>query len=106
LNKDEIELKVLQKAELVRNQHSLAKEIGFSVGKINYVLRELIDRGLIKVENFSTKSKKQYRYLLTPSGIKTKIELTEKFIKRKKQECEELEKELEYYKKYKTGDIS
>jgi EPS-associated MarR family transcriptional regulator len=73
----------------------LAENLGYSVGKINYILKALIAKGLIKAENFATSSnKKQYRYLLTREGIEEKVALTEKFIVRKKCEYEELMVEL------------
>jgi EPS-associated MarR family transcriptional regulator len=70
--------------------------MGYSVGKINYILNALIEKGLIKVENFATSSnRKNYKYLLTQKGIKEKIALTERFIQRKKREYNELQKELD-----------
>lgn len=97
--KDELELTILRRAEDVKNQQGLAKELGFSVGKINYVLKALIQKGLIKAENFAnSKSKKQYKYMLTPKGIEAKIDLTKKFIEYKKKEYEELQSELEKMK--------
>ena len=100
MNNNELELTILRKAESIENQRSLADELGFSVGKINYVLNALIEKGLIKVENFATaKNKKKYKYLLTQKGIKEKIILTEKFINRKKWEYNELQKELEFFRK-------
>ena len=97
---DEELFRVLLKAEKTNNQKSLADKLGYSVGKVNYILKALIEKGFIKIENFANnKNKKQYKYLLTPSGIKVKIELTEKFIQRKKQEYEDLQKELEITKK-------
>ena len=66
------------------------------MGKVNYILKALIKKGLIKIENFSnSENKKNYKYLLTEQGIKEKIALTEKFIERKKREYEELQDELE-----------
>ena len=100
MQNDELTLAVLRHTESIRTQKSLAEELGYSVGKINYVLKALIAKGIIKAENFATSSnKKQYRYLLTREGIKTKIALTEKFIERKKREYEELMVELEFMKK-------
>ncbi len=94
-NKEELELTILRKAEGIENQRTLADELGYSVGKINYVLNALIDKGLFKVVNFSTaENKKNYKYLLTPKGVKEKILLTEKFIERKKREYNQLQKEL------------
>lgn len=92
-------LEVLRKVESHSTQKSLAEEIGYSVGKVNYILKALTQKGFIKAENFLTSdSKKKYRYLLTKQGIKEKIELTERFVERKKQEYEELQKELEELK--------
>lgn len=81
-------------------QRDIASSIGYSVGKVNYILKVLIEKGLIKIENFSnSENKKNYKYLLTEQGIKEKIDLTEKFIKRKKREYEELQCELDAMKK-------
>ena len=78
------------------SQRSLAEEIGFSVGKVNYVLKALIDKGLIKTDTFlNAVNKRNYSYLLTDDGIKEKINLTQKFIVRKKAEYEELQRELD-----------
>lgn len=93
---EELELTILRKADEVKNQRTLADELGYSVGKINYVMNALIEKGLIKVENFATaENKKNYKYFLTQKGIKEKIKLTERFIKRKKKEYNQLQKELE-----------
>ena len=95
MNNNELELTILRKAESIENQRSLADELGYSVGKINYVLNALIEKGLIKVENFATaENKKKYKYILTEKGFKEKILLTEKFIKRKKMEYSQLQREL------------
>jgi EPS-associated MarR family transcriptional regulator len=100
LKNEELTLAILRHAESIRTQKSLAENLGYSVGKINYILKALIAKGLIKAENFATSSnKKQYRYLLTREGIKEKVALTEKFIARKKREYEELMVELELIKK-------
>ena len=98
MNKEELELFILKSAEGMQSQRSLAKEIGFSVGKVNYVLNALVDKGFIKAEAFlNTKNKRKYSYLLTDDGIREKISLTQKFIVRKKAEYEELQKDLEVY---------
>ena len=76
-------------------QRSLSKELGYSLGKINYCLLALKDKGLIKVKNFQkNKAKLNYFYLLTPKGVKEKTSLTIKFMKRKMAEYEELKNEL------------
>jgi len=96
---EELELIILKNTENMVSQRSLAEEIGFSVGKVNYVLKALIDKGLIKTDSFlNAKNKKKYTYLLTEDGIKEKINLTQKFIVRKKAEYEELQRELEIYR--------
>ena len=95
---EELELIILKNTEKMVSQRSLAEEIGFSVGKVNYVLKALIDKGLIKTDSFlNAKNKRKYSYLLTDDGIKEKINLTQKFIVRKKKEYEELQRELELY---------
>lgn len=93
---EEAVLKILRLTDKVVTQKSIAQEIGYSVGKVNYILKALVDKGFIKVENFANSTqKKNYKYLLTKQGIEEKIKLTEKFIERKKREYEELQSELE-----------
>ena len=76
-------------------QLELSRKIGVSVGKVNYVLSGLIQKGIVKMENFKqSKSKKGYLYLLTPDGIKEKKLITLNFIKRKMKEYEKLEREI------------
>ena len=78
------------------SQRELAGELGFSLGKLNYCLKALKDKGLIKIENFSKNPNKiGYIYILTPKGISTKTQLTLNFMKRKMKEFDELKKELE-----------
>jgi len=86
-------LRAIKKEDI--SQPSISKEVGFSLGKVNFILKALIDKGLVKTEKFiSSNNKIKYRYLLTEKGIKEKITLTKKFIERKKREYEELEREL------------
>ncbi len=95
----ELNLTILREINQISDQKSLAKRLGFSVGKVNYVLNELIKKGLIKTENFvKSKNKRGYKYLLTPKGIEEKIKLTKAFIEIKKKEYEELKKELDLIK--------
>ena len=76
-------------------QRGLASELGFSLGKLNYCLKELKKKGLIKLKNFKKNNKKiNYIYILTPSGISAKTKLTFSFMQRKMREYEELKKEL------------
>ena len=78
------------------SQREMAKELGLSFGGINYCLNALIDRGLVKIHNFSQNQNKfGYAYLLTPSGISEKAVLTSSFLKRKLQEYELLKAEIE-----------
>ena len=77
------------------SQRQLALELGFSLGKLNYCLKALKDKGLIKIKNFQKNPNKiGYVYILTPKGISKKAELTINFMKRKMQEFDELKKEL------------
>tara|TARA_A100001011_G_scaffold363148_1_gene412838 strand:+ start:530 stop:826 length:297 start_codon:yes stop_codon:yes gene_type:complete len=76
-------------------QRELAKELGFSLGKLNYCLNALKEKGLVKISNFTKNPNKiGYIYVLTPKGIKTKAQLTLNFMKRKMKEYDELKKEL------------
>ena len=76
-------------------QRDLAEELGFSLGKLNYCLRELKLKGFIKMNNFKkSKNKMKYIYVLTPGGIAAKTKLTINFMKRKMQEYDELKKEI------------
>ena len=77
------------------NQRSLAKELGFSLGKLNYCLSALKNKGLVKMKNFvRNPSKLNYIYVLTPKGISQKTKLTINFMTRKLKEYEELKKEI------------
>ena len=81
-------------------QRDLAQKLEISLGKINYLINALIDKGIIKAKNFkNSKNKLSYVYLLTAEGIKTKISLTRKFFDWKLQEYERLKKEIEELKK-------
>ena len=76
-------------------QRELANELGFSLGKLNYCLKALQEKGLVKIENFKKNPKKiNYFYALTPEGIAEKTKLTLNFMKRKMKEYDELKKEL------------
>ena len=77
------------------SQRNMARELGFSLGKLNYCLNALKNKGLIKIENFKKNPNKLgYRYILTPRGIAKKTELTINFMKRKLQEYDELHSEM------------
>jgi EPS-associated MarR family transcriptional regulator len=94
-NQDHFE--VLRKIQNRPNstQRELAHELGFSLGKLNYCIKALQQKGLIKIENFKNNPNKiNYFYVLTPAGISAKTKLTINFMKRKMKEYDELKKEL------------
>jgi EPS-associated MarR family transcriptional regulator len=77
-------------------QRELAKELGISLGGANYCLKALVEKGWLKMQNFSkSENKMGYAYLLTPVGLAEKTELTGRFLKRKMQEYEKLKAEIE-----------
>ena len=77
-------------------QRKLAEELGFSLGKLNYCLKALKAKGLIKINNFKKNPEKlNYIYILTPKGVSMKTKLTINFMKRKMKEYDELRKEIE-----------
>ena len=81
-------------------QRHLSQRLAISLGKINFLVNALIDKGIIKVKNFkNSKSKIAYAYLLTPHGINVKLQLTHKFLTRKVQEYGKLKQEIESFQK-------
>tara|TARA_Y100001970_G_C14069158_1_gene768399 strand:+ start:167 stop:475 length:309 start_codon:yes stop_codon:yes gene_type:complete len=78
------------------SQRELAEELGFSLGKLNYCLKALQKKGLVKIKNFQEQSNKisYLRYVITPKGISERTRLTIDFMKRKMKEYDELKKEL------------
>ena len=87
--------KVQKKPEA--SQRELAKDLGFSLGKLNYCIKALQKKGLIKIRNFQQqKNKFNYiQYVITPKGIAERTKLTINFMKRKMKEYDELKRELE-----------
>ena len=80
-------------------QRELAEKLGMSLGGLNYCLNALIDKGLVKMQNFSnSKNKFKYVYLLTPIGLAEKVGLTNRFLSRKMEEYEALKVEIETLK--------
>ena len=79
------------------SQREMAEALGFSLGKLNYCIKSLQEKGLIKIKNFQQqKNKVKYaEYILTPKGIAERTKLTINFMKRKMKEYYELKKELE-----------
>jgi len=79
------------------SQREMAEDLGFSLGKLNYCLKALQEKGLVKIKSFSKKDDKvRYfqEYILTPKGIAERTKLTINFMKRKMKEYDELKKEL------------
>lgn len=80
-------------------QRELADQLGMSVGGLNYCLKALIEKGLVKMKNFaSSKNKFGYVYVLTPTGIAEKASITHRFLKRKMDEYEALKTEIDILK--------
>jgi EPS-associated MarR family transcriptional regulator len=78
------------------SQREVAKELGISLGKVNYCLQALMDKGWIKAANFkNSKNKTAYMYLLTPRGFEEKARVTSRFLQMKVQEYEALREEIE-----------
>ena len=76
-------------------QRELASKLGFSLGKLNYCIKALQHKGLVKIENFRKNPNKiNYLYVLTPKGISEKTRITINFMKDKMKEYDELKKEL------------
>ena len=94
-NQDHFDIlrKISKKPEV--SQRQLASELGFSLGKLNYCLKELQNKGLIKIQNFKKNKKKiNYLYILTPQGISSKTKLTITFMQKKMKEYDELKSEI------------
>jgi len=88
-------LKLLQ-ANPGLSQRQLAANMGVSLGKANYCLRALVEKGLVKLGNFGKNpNKRQYAYILTPAGLEEKTRITLSFLKRKETEFEAIRKEIE-----------
>ena len=94
-NEDHFEVLRKIKTKPEASQRELAEELGFSLGKLNYCLKALKFKGLVKIENFRKNPKKiNYIYVLTPKGIAEKTKLTINFMAKKMEEYEELKKEV------------
>jgi len=88
-------LKLLE-ADPHASQRKIADELGISLGRVNFCLQALIEKGLIKAKNFrNSANKRAYLYLLTPRGIEEKAIVTVRFLRRKLDEYETLKRELE-----------
>ena len=97
-NREELRLEVMRLVEAnpEMSQRAIARELGVSLGGVNYAMRALVERGLIKVRNFGRSDKKcRCAYVLTSAGVKQKSELTSAFLSRKLEEYEVLRQEIE-----------
>lgn len=95
---DEYRYKILKKLEAKSDvsQRELARELGISLGKVNFCLNALIEKGLVKANNFrQSENKKGYIYLLTPSGVEEKAKITVRFLKYKLAEYEKIKAEIQ-----------
>ena len=93
----ELEIKLMNalEAESRQSQRRLSEACGVSIGTIHYCLNALIEKGFIKAKNFKNSgNKRDYAYILTPSGINHKRKITIEFLKRKKQEFDTLKREI------------
>lgn len=88
-------LRVLEQRPEI-SQRELAEDVGIALGKVNYVLNALTEKGLVKMRNFHNSDKKlRYAYILTPAGLRAKADLTAGFLRRKLAEYEALKAEIE-----------
>ena len=102
MNKDQVHFNLLRKFEAnpEYTQRELSKEMGVSLGKVNYCINKLVEKGWVKLTNFNRNPNKVgYIYLLTPKGIEQKASLTITFLKIKMEEYEMLKDEINALKK-------
>ena len=95
ITEDHLDLMHIIESDANASQRQIAQKTGLSIGKVNYCIRKLIEKGLIKLSNFShNEDKASYIYLLTPKGIENKSKLTIEFLKIKIKEYEILQEEI------------
>jgi EPS-associated MarR family transcriptional regulator len=95
LPNQQLELMRLLDSRPAASQREISNRLGLSLGKANYLVRALLDKGLVKVQNFHRSDNKiAYAYLLTPKGAAEKVRLTRAFLARKEMEFELLRKEI------------
>ena len=98
MKNEQDQFEVLRKIQKIpeSSQRELAEKLGFSLGKLNYCLKALQKKGLVKLQNFQKKTNKisYLQYVITPKGISERTKLTINFMKRKIKEYDELKKEL------------
>ncbi len=99
---DELQHKIFKIIEKkpATNQRDLSVELGISLGKVNYCIRALCEKGWVKANNFrNNRNKLSYAYILTPSGLEQKASVTLRYLKKKMQEYDELRDAVEELKK-------
>lgn len=99
---DELKLRVMRVLEEnpTATQREIASELNVSLGAVNYCIKALVDRSLVKLNNFAKSSqKKAYAYILTPHGLAEKAKITARFLERKMAEYEQLRTEIEQLSK-------
>ena len=100
MKNDQDQFNILRKLNKNMSQRELATDLGFSLGKLNYLINELKKKGLIKIKRFKRNKRKiRYVYILTPEGISKRTKMAFSFMKRKLIEYEELKKEMSKFKK-------
>ena len=101
MKKKEDYFEILRYLQKIPNtsQRELAENLGFSLGKLNYCLKELKKKGLVKIKNFQKKKNKikYLQYTITPKGVSERTKLTVNFMKKKMKEYDQLKKELKKY---------
>ena len=91
ITEDQLDLMHIIEKDGKASQRLISQNSGFSIGKVNYCLRALVDIGFIKIRNFNNSNNKlNYTYILTPKGIREKTAITKQFIIKKKQEYDKL----------------
>ena len=91
ITEDQLELMHIIENDGKASQRAISQNSGFSIGKVNYCVKALIDIGFIKIHNFNNSNNKlNYTYILTPKGIQEKTAITKQFIIKKKQEYDKL----------------
>ena len=91
ITEDQLDIMHIIERDSSASQRLISQNSGFSIGKVNYCLKALIDIGFIKIHNFNSSNKKlNYAYILTQKGIQEKAAITKQFIIKKKQEYDKL----------------
>ena len=91
LTEDQLDLMHIIEKDGKASQRLISQNSGFSIGKVNYCLKALVDIGFVKIHNFNNSNNKlNYAYILTPKGIREKTVITRQFIIKKKQEYDKL----------------